>query len=156
MIKKDWNMSKLRHTGCKNIILTLVHYLVLLCELFINTLTWITLRLYSNTCVKWKTWSDHLRFHSQQDLLDWKYMQMERQATKYKTRQVYMQHCVHGLNNFASDTIILAMIMMWWKWMGCDSFHMYNLVQYKIPLHQYFSNDSLVCYANTLYVDKTK
>jgi len=42
--------------------------------------------------------------------------------------------------------------------MGCDSFHMYNLVQYKIPLHQYFSNDSLVCYAisNTLYADETK
>jgi len=41
--------------------------------------------------------------------------------------------------------------------MGCDSFHMYNLVQYKIPLHQYFSSDSLVCYAisNTLYADET-
>jgi len=30
-------------------------------------------------------------------------MQTERQATKYKTRQVYMQHCLHGLNNLASD-----------------------------------------------------
>lgn len=43
-----------------------------------------------------------------------------------------MQHCLHGLNNLASDIIILAMIMRC-KWMGCDLFHMYNLVQYKIP-----------------------
>jgi hypothetical protein len=159
MIKIEWNMSKLWHIGCKNIILTIVHLLVLLCELFINALIWIILRLYRNTCVKWKTWSGHLGFHSKEDLLDWKYTQTERQATKYKTRQVYMQHCLHGLNNLASDIIILAMIMRWWKWMGCDSLHMYNLVQYKIPLHQYSSNNnSLVCYAisNTLYADKTK
>ena len=37
-------MSELGQIVCKNIILTLVHMLVVLCELFINPWTYITLR----------------------------------------------------------------------------------------------------------------
>jgi hypothetical protein len=39
MITVDRNMSELRQTMCKNVMLTLMHLLVLLCELFINART---------------------------------------------------------------------------------------------------------------------
>ena len=34
MIKIDWNMSELWQVVCKNIIVTIVHFLVLLCETY--------------------------------------------------------------------------------------------------------------------------
>jgi hypothetical protein len=45
MTKVDRNMSELRKIVCKNIILTLVHLLALLCELFVNARTWVTLKV---------------------------------------------------------------------------------------------------------------
>jgi len=48
MIKIGRNVSELRIIVCKNIILTLVHLLVLLCELFINARTRINLRMCTN------------------------------------------------------------------------------------------------------------
>jgi hypothetical protein len=48
MAKLDRNMSDLWQIVCKNIILTLVRLLVLLCELFINAQSLITLRCVLN------------------------------------------------------------------------------------------------------------
>ena len=45
MNKINWMTSELWQIACKNIILTLVHSVALLCDLFINAQTWITLRL---------------------------------------------------------------------------------------------------------------
>ena len=52
MIKIDGNMLKLWQIVCKNIILTLVHWFVLLYELSTYAQTWITSRR-----VKWQWWA---------------------------------------------------------------------------------------------------
>ena len=45
MTKVDRNISELRKIVRKNIILTLVHLLALLCDSFVNARTWVTLKM---------------------------------------------------------------------------------------------------------------
>ena len=90
-IKINQNMSELWYSVCKNIILTLVHLLVLSCDLFIKAGPWITTRW-----VNWRWWASDWLLHS--------FPGTDRLSKYYAIHTLPIRHISYSLVYFFSPT----------------------------------------------------